>query len=1098
VSLEARLFGGFELRVGHRSVRLPTRQCRLLVAYLFSNGPRPHQRTLLAGLFWPERPERRALRNLSDALWRSARALETAGCAEAPWERTTSTVRLKNDAGWCDVRSFRNLVSQRSDPEAWAQAIELYRGEYLEGFYQDWCLRERDWLRDRYAETLRRLVQTRTEQGLLDEALLLGQRWCATTPWSEDAHRHVMIIQARLGRLDQCMAQYVRCAEALAQEFDGEPSDETQRLYRSLLKRNVRRSTGSAQTPLVGRAPERSVLWGVMERAERGRGGVVLLHGEAGVGKTRLMEELAKMATFRGARVVRVWCGNAGEPGWGTVRQLVRGVASGVGSARAQEALGKEWNEVVRPLIEGDRPVASGNLARVVVDSLMAAAAGRPHLLLWDDLHEVDNDSMDLLLRIAARITAARCLVVASLRRADAKRQGVLWRKVQELASYPGVELLSVGPLSREESAELALVLDATLGEEAGSLAAASEGNPLLLGELLRDRSDGGARLDSRGGRLLDVLRSRMATLHAPARRVMEVLALVGGPVAHGTLTAAAGLGTDVALSAVEELLFRELLLEEREGVRCAHQWVVEAVRALTPRRRRKELAVRSAQVLAAGGGAPERVATLLILGGRRTAAVPFLLAAGKSALRAGAPAAAAEYLTKAAGMKRVLPARYRLPLLEARAAARHQLGDRRREATDTAGLLTLAQAQDDPGWMARALLARATYCRKSGRVQEGRRLADRARVWARKSGDRRCEATALCLGAELDLHFGAFRAARRKFDSALRLGPEGLGPAETGSALEGAGEACLLRGQFPQARRLVEQGLALASRHDIGDLKASCLSALGAVHHALGQDWQALERFRDAAVIWRERRHRRREAVALTNVAVVLGKLGRHREGLDTIETACLLKQRLGDADSQAVTLLHKGTLLQGVGEFTNALRCFRRALSMFRRTRNQAWLAEAEGKVGSALCESGRPAEARKYLEASLERRQRLGDRYTLAGVVSQLALCNVRLGDDEEALVLSRRALRLTRGAGAAVGFGPMVLLNHYRILRAQGKAGGGEAERALAQALSQVRRQARAIPDKDYRRTFLRHNTEACAIMEARRHTRLGGRRRSATH
>ncbi len=1084
--LDVRLFGGFELRVNQRVVVLPTRQCRLLLAYLFTHGAQFHQRSLLAGLLWPDQTERRALRNLSDALWRTTQALRRADYHPSLWDKRRDSVGLAApEHCWCDVQEFRDVVGRGQDPAAWARAVLLYRGEFMEGFYEDWCLQERDWLRDRYLQALASAARTKLSDGALNEALTLGQRWCAVAPWSEEAHRHLMVCYARLGRPGDCMAQYVRCTEVLAQEFGAEASDETKELYATLLRRRVEGSGGRASAPLVGRAAERSMLWWAMERAERGRGSIVLLHGEAGVGKTRLMEELGKMASFRGDRVIRVWSDRAERTPWSAAEQLLRGAVSGVGGARAKEALGREWQEVLQPFLRGGRQSTARPLVQVVVDALLAACGDKAHLLLWDDLHQADVDSIAFLLKLAEAIGSAPLLLVASLRTADAKQRHTVWQALEALTAVHTVQLSMLGPLGLEEAEELALLLEPCLGEKAQRIARASEGNPLLLTEFVRRGSGSSGIEPVLPACFCDLLASRLAGLSGAARVVLEVLGVLGGREAVETLGCVAGLTSYETLRAIEELLFQEVLIEERRGVRCAHQWVLDGVAASIPLQRKRGFARRAAQVFAARRARPERVAGLLVDAGLRKVAVPFLCAAGKAALEAGAPGAASELLTKGIRLGGSSEPRRKLSMIEARAVARHMLGDRRGQGADTRAMMTLARSVRDPQWVARALIARATFCMKSSRPREGRQLCARARRWAKKAGDSRAEAKALCLAAEFDLHFGMFRAAQRRFRQVLSIGSVGLGPEEMGAALEGLGETCLQRGDYTEARRFFRSSLAVARSHRIKELEASCLSALGAVDHALGRDWEALQRFRESARLWQSHGHRRREAIALTNVAVTLGKLGRQREGLDTVARARLLKQRLGDADSLAVTVLHEGTLLRNVGEIVQALRRFRRARRTFGRTSNQAWLAEAEGKLGAALLDSGRTREAHRSLSASLQLRRKLGERYTLPGVLSNLALCVARQGDAEKAVRFSREALRLVRGRRSAQGFGPLVLLNHYRILCLQEGHCGADATRVLKQACAAVREKARGIPDRESKRSYLRCNTEARAILQEHR-------------
>src|SRR5262249_36386198 len=209
--------------------------------------------------------------------------------------------------------------------DALAEAVSLYRGDLLAGLnidearFDDWLRAERQRLRELAVQALSSLVTLREQRGAVDEAVRCAIQLLALDPSQESAHRHLMHLYARQGRRGAALRQYQLCVATLQRELSAEPELETKQLYRQLLlqqvdapdsrrvettRRGPKQDAVDFETvgPLVGRGIEVSRLRGNLDEASRGRGRVVLLLGEAGIGKTRLLGELARVAMDRGFR----------------------------------------------------------------------------------------------------------------------------------------------------------------------------------------------------------------------------------------------------------------------------------------------------------------------------------------------------------------------------------------------------------------------------------------------------------------------------------------------------------------------------------------------------------------------------------------------------------------------------------------------------------------------------------------------------------------------------------------------------------------------------------------------------------------------------
>lgn len=246
--LRIQLFGA--VRVSHadrpRDARL-IHAVQALLAWLVLNRRKTHAREALADLFWGEQPEDRARSCLSTALWRLKQALEPDGVPHGAYlisEPATVGFNCASDH-WLDVAAFedgvaplRALRSGAGNNQDWARAeaaIAHYTGDLLEGFYDDWALRERERLRLLYLESLSTLLRHYSETGTIDDALRCGQQILTLDPLREDVHREVIRLHMRRGHRALALDQYERCRSVLHDELGVPPMEETRRLCADLL-----------------------------------------------------------------------------------------------------------------------------------------------------------------------------------------------------------------------------------------------------------------------------------------------------------------------------------------------------------------------------------------------------------------------------------------------------------------------------------------------------------------------------------------------------------------------------------------------------------------------------------------------------------------------------------------------------------------------------------------------------------------------------------------------------------------------------------------------------------------------------------------------
>jgi predicted ATPase/DNA-binding SARP family transcriptional activator len=328
--LRLRLLGPVQVERDGEPVRgFESRKALALLGYLALQD-RPIPRQCIVDLLWGDKSEARGRANLSWVLHKISTLLPD--CLQADrhsvqFQRAAPSAgspRLRSgQAGqapyWLDIEAFEELEAQ-GDAASLAAAVELYRGEFLEGLYlhgcaefEIWLVGERERWRQRVAQVLESLVTHHSQRGQHQQSLRFAQRLLALEPWREETHRQVMRLLAYSDQRGAALAHYETCRRVLAEELGVEPAAETTRLYEQIrdgeLEIPVSPSHLPAQRPLfldeevpverpvfVARERELAQLDGFLHKALAGQGQVVFVTGDAGQGKTALIREFARRA----------------------------------------------------------------------------------------------------------------------------------------------------------------------------------------------------------------------------------------------------------------------------------------------------------------------------------------------------------------------------------------------------------------------------------------------------------------------------------------------------------------------------------------------------------------------------------------------------------------------------------------------------------------------------------------------------------------------------------------------------------------------------------------------------------------------------------
>jgi DNA-binding SARP family transcriptional activator len=231
--LRVNLFGTGQAKYFDRHLAgFPNQQACLLFCYLLLNKDHPHYRERLAAVFWGDYPTDKARKYLRNALWKLRQVLESAGAPadEYLWI-TDDTVAFINTSSYSlDVERFEKKTRQ-----ILINDIDVYKGDLLDRFYEDWCLYDRERLRLTFLNALNKLMEHYGKTRGFERGIAYGERILTMDQTREKVHRQMMWLYWQLGARDNALAQYKLCKQILREELGIQPMAATQTLYEKIV-----------------------------------------------------------------------------------------------------------------------------------------------------------------------------------------------------------------------------------------------------------------------------------------------------------------------------------------------------------------------------------------------------------------------------------------------------------------------------------------------------------------------------------------------------------------------------------------------------------------------------------------------------------------------------------------------------------------------------------------------------------------------------------------------------------------------------------------------------------------------------------------------
>ncbi len=1099
--LTIHLLGTFSIEKDGCPLPLPVSvQARHLLAYLALFCTRNHPRNLLIGIFWPEEPEERARRALSQALWHIRRLFPDLVKADAE----TVAISTQGEV-WIDTQAFeqglQDWLNTNPLPEAGRVALletsHLYRGDLLEGLYDDWVLIERQRLMEQYHQVLARLLMAEKFSGKFEQALEYALQLLKSDPLREDIHREVMRIHYLLGRPEAALRQYETCRQTLQQELNIEPESQTLALAQEISRRNnvelsayLPEGVSAASScldgshplrmPLIGRQAERARLLQHVEAALEQHGGIMLIEGEAGVGKTRLLQEIARDAEWRGAQVL--W-GRGLESGTLPYRPVLEALKDGLSPLRTQQIsqiVDSVWIDALRPHLgclaghdyqpAETMPLPADLEKSRFVEALIAFLSGwikiTPLVLILDDIHWMDRDTLAILPPLALRLSQQGMLWIAAYRGEEVRAMPDVWEHIQALDRAGLLEHMALKRLNQNSTGELirsslglrqpAPLFEARIYQE-------TDGNPLFVLETLRTLEDEGLLVHTESGEwntpwdettanyselplpsmVERVISRRLAGLSAPVRSVISAAAVLGSRLDYQILQAVSGMETEAFLSAIHELIQRHFLNEESSGYCFNHDKILQVTYQAIAPQERQNLHRIAGEVLETYQ--PQRVSELAR---HFTCAEQWEKAAQYSLMAAEQAAAIFANRQAVIGYTQAWMAldhcgeppdtQRRQDILIARAAIYDRLGQREAQRADLEMLDDL--------------------------LKEPRTQMEQALRWAKFY-----EATSN--------YTGVIQAAKTAFEIAQGIGsPSGMVEARVL-----IGRALNMQADAQHAEAELKEALKHARLSGDESLEAACAFALARVYFDYQNRYaESVEYCQRALEIFEATGDQVNAVNTLHLMGALLSDLGDSERSLECFQQALAIRRRIGDRRGEAQALYSLAIYYRGCGDISTSLEYSRQSVAIAKSIGELRTEAYGRTYIGINLEESD-PQQSLEEYQRALEIRRTIGQHALTVDTLAGLARACLRLGRTEEALKYIQEALTWVEEHGTfGVGDIALVQLAAYDTFMAAGQT--EQAIQVICNAHEELMQRAATLTDNMDQAQFIKNTPQHKRVFE----------------
>jgi len=759
------------------------------------------------------------------------------------------------------------------------------------------------------------------------------------------------------------------------------------------------------ETDVVGRETELLTLRALFSKVRKGEGQVVLVEGEAGIGKTRLVDEAVARLLERGEDVTFLF-GSYPPGGAATAAAAFAAALSNhFGTERLGQAIGRHlrgtpalataFTSFLRgtPTATGAEGLGRESVHTAFVEIVRDLASRRPVVMLVDDLHLAPEEGRALFAALVPPAASQRLLLIGTARH---------WPDPEWIAGLTRLRHVSRLHLARLPRDDLERLLADVFRSErmprdlVDSILKRSDGNPYFVLEILRDLREQGLLEVGEDGRVTpsrrirdiripstvnDLLHARIAGLSEEERELLEVAACSGFEFDPILVAEAQGRDLMPVLKAFRRIershrliraAGRTYVFDHRQLRDVLYGGVFELMRENVHASIGEALERRHEPAGDPGGPEAVEVCRHFLHGGAGERALPHLDAALEHLERAHLSEEALGLIDRALATSDLLPPDRRAKLLLDQAEILDLRGRREEEGAAIEEALAIARMEQDPPLLARALVAFGAHLLKRSRHEEALERLEEARRAAEESGEDRL----------------------------------------IGTALEAIGMVHQAAGRYAEAEAALTSRLELARKAEDGAAEGRARGKLGNVAFFLGRHEEAEAHYEAWREIAKRSGRRREEGTAVGNLGALYGQMGRLDEARPLVERRLEIACEIGDRRGEASATGNLGNLELMAGRYAEA----RRSYGAWARMASEIGERQDEGNahlnLGLVLLSLGEPEQAEAALQAGLALVREIGAKRAEGYALHGLGRAAAFRGDQEESLRWYREALAVRR--------------------------------------------------------------------------------------
>lgn len=893
------------------------------------------------------------------------------------------------------------------------------------------------------------------------------------------------------------------------------------------------------QDPLIGRKAELEQTRRIATRAKAGELQLLLIEGDLGLGKSRLVSEMAREWVADGNVGYGSKCISYGRQipyqGWQEILMAMCGLRPDLPPRQQLDQLARSMADLEPPpgypafwtdrlpllgdvlgleIPENDfTRTITGQLRRNNIFALVEALVRRqverrPLLIVLEDIHWADELSLSLVAHLTQTLFDMPLLLVLAYRPSV---PGTPSSWLTDLKNRPFTHLIQLNTLSREESSDLVKIIldDTPVSPDAQEIILGrGQGNPFFLHEICRAIIDVMATSPVEPRQLLekvdlpdsvhDALLMRVDRLPEAEKLTLKIASVIGVRFQRPLLEAVH------PMAQAEYLLPTQLQELENENLICmevsAPKWEYVFRNEVTREIVYEGLLLAQRRQLHGAVGAaleklaPDEVESLAFHFSRSDnteMALHYLKLAGQKASREYANHTAIGYYSDILTCLAERPSETRAgsiitpeywDVLQERVKLYNLLGERYEESEDLGTLGLIAEALGDDRRRAMTAKQWANFYETIGDYISGVELAERVVQLAQQAGDEKLVGEGYNQAGKLLYRLGQYETAELSLQRAWHIAQKYHDVGAQADCLGNLGLVAYYQADYEIARYFFKEAVELW--RDLGDHLGlgNGLRHLGQVYYMLGQYMDALHCYEESLALHSKIGDRAGEALTRHYLAQVQRSLGNYPAAQQLFEQALATHQTIGDRRAEANTLYHLGFLHCRLNNHATAISLFRQALAILRNEIDDPWaLAEALTYFGWVLIETGQFHQAREYLQETMRIKNNLEHEGSL--IESAIHLGRVALAREDISLAgaCARHAMDfITRQGVEGIEHPAMVFLTCYHILCAEEQT--ELAQSVLQEGQEYVAAQAAQIGNPALRAGYLNNIPENKALQE----------------